>query len=229
MPVIVITGVSKRLGLALAEHFLALGYKVVGNIRSFNQATRALQSKGIDIVQCDLTIESEVTAFIQHIKTQYKQIDVLIHNASEWLPDQEPFKQTIESMMNIHAVVPYTMNMALTENLCANSNIIHITDYVANTGSDKHMAYAASKAALENLTLSFAKKLAPKTRVNAIAPALLKFNSGDSDEYKTKAKSKNILHKEGGFASAILSVEYLINNDFITGRILPLDGGRHLK
>ena len=54
----------------------------------------------------------------------------------------------------------------------AASDIIHITDYVVERGSDKHIAYAASKAALDNMTRSFARKLAPEIKVNAIAPSL---------------------------------------------------------
>ena len=52
----------------------------------------------------------------------------------------------------------------------AASDIIHFTDYVVERGSDKHIAYAASKAALDNMTRSFARKLAPEVKVNSIAP-----------------------------------------------------------
>ena len=91
------------------------------------------------------------------------------------------------------------------------------------------MAYAASKAALHNLTLSFAKRLAPKVKVNSIAPALLMFNDGDSDHYKEKARTKSLLEVVPGAQEAVKAMHYLMQSEYITGQTLHLDGGRHLK
>ncbi len=60
-------------------------------------------------------------------------------------------------------------------------------------GSDKHIAYAASKAALDNMTRSFARKLAPDVKVNAIAPALIMFNTGDDEAYRQQALTKSLM------------------------------------
>jgi dihydromonapterin reductase/dihydrofolate reductase len=57
---------------------------------------------------------------------------------------------------------------------------------VVERGSDKHIAYAASKAALDNMTRSFARKLAPEVKVNAIAPAMILFNESDDAEYASR-------------------------------------------
>ncbi len=70
------------------------------------------------------------------------------------------------------------------------ADIIHIGDYVSSRGSNKHIAYAASKAAQDNLTLSFAAKLAPKVKVNSVAPALLLFNEGDDDRLSGEAQRR---------------------------------------
>ena len=90
-------------------------------------------------------------------------------------------------MMNIHAKVPYLLNLALApllqNNATSHSDIIHLTDYVVEKGSPKHIAYAASKAALDNLTRSFSAKLAPKVKVNSVAPSLIIFNHDGQDIY----------------------------------------------
>jgi len=106
---------------------------------------------------------------------------------------------------------------------------LHITDQVATIGSFKHMAYAASKAALENLTFSMARDLAPAVKVNAIAPALIKFNDWDDAQYREKALQKSLLGIEPGEACFSETVLFLLQNNYITGRVIPLDGGRHLK
>jgi dihydromonapterin reductase/dihydrofolate reductase len=109
------------------------------------------------------------------------------------------------------------------------ADIIHISDFVASVGSEKHQAYAASKAALENLTFSQARLLAPKIKVNAIAPALLMFNQGDDDAYKQKALAKSLLGIEPGPGEVLATIQYLLQSRYVTGRVLALDGGRQLK
>ena len=135
-------------------------------------------------------------------------------------------------MMMVHAIAPYRINLALEDKLFnpnGKADIIHMTDYVQETGSEKHMAYAASKAALHNLTLSFAKKYAPNVKVNSIAPALLMFNEGDDDTYKQKALKKSLLETVPGAQEAVKAMLYLLNSEYVTGQTLHLNGGRHLK
>ena len=158
----------------------------------------------------------------------------MIHNASDWAQEKDNSNKhsLIERMMMIHAIAPYRINLALEKALCdceLQSDIIHMTDYVQETGSEKHMAYAASKAALHNLTLSFAKKLAPKVKVNSIAPALLMFNEDDDDAYKQKAIKKSLLELVPGAQEAVKAMNYLLDSDYMTGQTLHLNGGRHLK
>ena len=91
------------------------------------------------------------------------------------------------------------------------------------------MAYAASKAALENLTYSFARALAPNVKVNAIAPALLMFNQHDDEPYRQKALRKSLLQCEPGAEEMSNAVQYLLNSRYITGKVIALDGGRQLN
>lgn len=100
-------------------------------------------------------------------------------------------------MLQIHVNAPYLLNHALLDLLRghghAAGDIIHFTDYVVERGSDKHIAYAASKAALDNMTRSFARKLAPEVKVNAIAPAMILFNEDDDAEYRQQALNKSLM------------------------------------
>jgi len=111
----------------------------------------------------------------------------------------------------------------------AATDIIHLTDYVAERGSAKHVAYAASKAGLDNLTRSFAAMYAPRIKVNAIAPALLAFHPDDDAAYRRKARAKSALGRVPGFDVAWQSVRYLLDNPYLTGVTLPLDGGRGVR
>jgi dihydromonapterin reductase/dihydrofolate reductase len=246
MPKVVITGVGQRLGLYLADYFVDKQYQVVGTYRTERPSIERLRSKGAELYQVDFYQHLQTQKFITSVIENHDTVDCLIHNASDWHDDKDDldfsdYHQIFSNMMTIHAEVPYQLNLAfkslLTEHKLSSSSeyikqytdIIHISDYVAFKGSKKHVAYAASKAALENLTLSFAQRYSPHIKVNSIAPALLAFNEDDDDSYKVKARNKSLLQTEGSFAEAINTVEWLMNSQYVTGRTIHLDGGRHLN
>ncbi len=237
MRTILITGVSQRLGEYLADHFLANGDKVIGTYRTERKSISRLRDLGAELYQVDFYSEEQTLLFIDWVKEQNDKINCLIHNASDWSGDKgdlsySEYQDIFTRMMTIHAELPYQLNLAF-ESLLRGSeqqaDIIHITDYVAFKGSKKHIAYAASKAALENLTLSFAQRFAPAIKVNSIAPALLAFNEHDGEDYKIKARAKSLLQTEGSFQEALDATLMLMNSNYITGRVMHLDGGRHLK
>ena len=76
--------------------------------------------------------------------------------------------------------------------------------------------------------MSFSAKLSPKVKVNSIAPALIMFNENDSAEYREKALNKSLMRREGGLEEFSHAVNYLLESRYVTGRVLPMDGGRHL-
>ena len=136
-----------------------------------------------------------------------------------------------QTLFMLHMQAPMMINnacLALLDPACQ-TDIIHLTDDVARKGSAQHMAYCASKAGLENLTLSFAKRLAPKVKVNAIAPALIMFNDEDDPAYRERTLSKSALGIEPGPDAVYQSIRYLMDSSYITGTSLTLNGGRHLK
>ncbi|MCH2996987.1 SDR family oxidoreductase, partial [Listeria monocytogenes] len=75
----------------------------------------------------------------------------------------------------VHMLAPYLINLHCAELLERSqpADIVHLTDDVARKGSARRIAYCASKAGLDNLTLSFAARFAPRIKVNAISPALV--------------------------------------------------------
>ncbi|MCL1140507.1 dihydromonapterin reductase [Shewanella pneumatophori] len=231
---ILITGVGKRVGFYLAQHLSKSGYQVIGTYRTPRPELQQLEALEVQLLQCDFYDIQQTEQLIAKIKANNSSLRGIIHNASDWLPDSDSACSisTIEKMIRIHASTPYALNLALAPLLQNNplqfSDIIHITDYVVDKGSKKHAAYAASKAALQNLTLSFAAKYAPKIKVNSIAPAMLMFNPDDDDNYKTKALNKALIKQEGGEAEALRAVNYLLDSGYTTGQTLKIDGGRHL-
>ena len=183
----------------------------------------------------DFNNRDHVELLISVNKERHRPLRAIIHNASDCISDDAdlPVNEVIEAKMRVHANVPYELNHALAPLLadCSDphADIVHIGDYVSSRGSKQHIAYAASKAAQDNLTLSFAAMLAPKVNVNSLAPALLQFNEDDSEVDRERALSTGLMPREGGFDELQHAVDYLFASRYVTGRVLPVDGGRHLR
>ena len=230
---ILITGGGQRVGLAFARHCLARDTPVIVTYRTRRPAIESLEQAGACCLEADFATNAGVEAFIRALKARTGALRAIIHNASDWLPEsaERAPAEVMAAMMQIHAMAPYCINLACRELLEASdsgADIIHMTDYVVEKGSAKHIAYAASKAALDNLTRSFARLLAPRVQVNSIAPALLMFNDGDSPAYRQKALKKSLLGITPGEAAAVETLQFLLDNPYITGRGIALDGGRAL-
>lgn len=231
---VLITGATQRLGLAIANDLLSQAIPVIFTYRTPKASVDELVQKGAIAIEADFSTQAAIDRAIVEVKAACNGLSAIIHNASDWAPEttDEPDGSRITRMMMVHATAPYCMNKALTDYLNASngvSDIIHMTDFVQETGSEKHLAYAASKAALHNLTLSFSRALAPSIKVNSVAPSLLMFNDSDSQAYREKAQSKFLLEPAPGAEEAVRAVNYLLNSEYLTGQTLHLNGGRHLK
>lgn len=237
---ILITGVSQRLGYYCANALSQAGYQVVGTYRHYDRNQKnleALSAQGVKLIQADFSQEQGIADFIATIQQQYKQLRAIIHNASAWSKDSTELScseqfQLAQSLFNVHAIAPYQINLALEPLLNSTSittDIIHITDYVVNAGSDHHIAYAASKAAMDNMTKSFARRFAPAIKVNSVAPSLIMFNEHDDPTYRQRALSKSLLGIEPGPEVFLKTIEYLLDNPYITGQSILLEGGRSIR
>ena len=232
---LLITGVGKRVGLHLAHTFLDRGIPVIGTYRTTRASVTELEQKGAELYQCDFDDEAQIDALIENILRKHSSLRAIIHNASDWLADKAelPSAEIMRRMMQVHVSAPYQLNLALEPLLEASesshADIIHVGDYVSSRGSKKHIAYAASKAAQDNLTLSFAAKLAPRIKVNSLAPALVLFNPDDDEAYRRKALDKSLMQCEAGLDEFQHAIDYLLQSHYVTGRVLPMDGGRHLR
>ena len=241
---ILVTGGSQRLGLAIAQHLNSQEFKnpttlssssrlpkVIITYRREKPEVHELIEQGIVAIKADFATNKGITHFISELKKVTPALGGIVHNASDWDKEtpETDMAELFHKMMQVHASAPYQINFACKDMLVANANIIHMTDFVQDKGSAKHVAYAASKAALHNLTLSFASLLAPKVRVNSIAPSLLMFNDHDSPEYKQKALSKSVLGICPGAQEAVNAVDYIFKSTFLTAQVIHLNGGRNVK
>lgn len=228
---IIITGAGQRMGLALAQHFIAQrNHPVVFTYRHLKPGVETLLAQGAIGFQVDFNQPEAVPTMMAQLKKQVASVRALIHNASLWWPDSEP--QALQKQFDVHVRAPYELNQAclsLFENSSSKlKDIISISDARVLQGHPGKIAYMATKAALENMTLSFAQAYAPDIKVNAIAPALLSFHEHDSPAYRQARLERLLLPIEPGAQVLCQAIDYLMASPYSTGTILRLDGGSHL-
>jgi len=232
---ILITGGAQRLGRHCAERLVDDGHPVIISYRRERPELEALRARGIVTLAADFSTPAGIEAFIDRLKAETPALRAIVHNASAWAPDttSPEAAANFEWLFRIHMLAPYLINLQARSLLDACSepqrDIVHMTDYVVQKGSKKHAAYAATKAGLDNLTLSFAAMYAPTIQVNAIAPALIMLNEGDDEAYAQKARAKSAMQMIPGPGVIYQSLRYLLDNRYVTGVTLPVDGGRHLR
>ncbi|TBW11826.1 dihydromonapterin reductase [Azotobacter chroococcum subsp. isscasi] len=229
---ILITGASQRIGLYCAERLLDAGQPVIATFRSERPGLDRLRERGVPTLHADFADEAGILAFIERLKAHTDRLRAIVHNASEWLGEAPGAEaQTFQRLFSVHMLAPYLINLHCAELLERSSpaDIVHIGDDVTRKGSDRHIAYSASKAGLDNLTLSFAARLAPRVKVNGIAPALILFKPEDDAEYRTRTLARSALGIEPGAEAVYLGLRYLLDNPYVTGTTLTVNGGRHLK
>jgi len=229
---ILITGAGQRVGLHCAQRLLEDGHRVIFTYRSERPGVQNLRDLGAVALFADFSSEAAILAFINELKTHTDSLRAIVHNASEWLEETPGSEaEAFSRMLNVHMLAPYLINLHCADLLKRSTpaDIIHISDDVTRKGSSKHIGYCASKAGLDSLTLSFAARYAPAIKVNGIAPALLLFNPDDDAAYRAKALAKSALGIEPGSEVIYQSLRYLLDNPYVTGTTLTVNGGRHVK
>lgn len=229
-PTVLITGAAQRVGLHCAQRFAADGYRVLITCRQPRPQWQQQPLDGIEVLLADFSSVDGIEQLINTLRNRGIRLRALIHNASEWLNDEHE-AEALQAMFMVHMQAPYLLNLASEQLFDADGvgDIIHISDHVAQRGSARHIAYSASKAGMEALSRSFAARLAPRIKVNSIAPALIMFNDGDPQDYREKALAKSALGIEPGPEVVYQSIRYLMDNPYVTGTCLDLNGGRNLK
>ncbi len=232
-PVALITGAGRRFGFELAKALLEEGYRIFAHYNTSRDGIDELESRGAIGIQADLTNHQAVLALIATVKEQTNRLDLMVNNASVFVqnPAVDDDPKLLAAMFEVHVQAPYLLITQLREQLETSDNalVVNITDIYTDSPSTDYIAYCAAKAGLANLTLSFAKQLAPKVRVNGIQPGPILFLPEHDNEHKNSVLAQTPLKVEGGLQPMIQTVRFLRDNPFITGEFIKVDGGRALN
>ncbi|MES3007594.1 MAG: SDR family oxidoreductase [Pseudomonadota bacterium] len=249
--VAIVTGAGTGVGAATARLLASQGCHVVINYsRSADAAqevARACESLGVQALVCKANVASdtECRAMVEQALAKWGHVDIVVNNAGttkfcahDNLDGLEA--DDFQSIYAVNVIGPYQMIRAAATAMQGQEQggvVVNVASTAALTGIGSSVAYAASKGALVTMTLSLARALGPKIRINAVCPGFIQgdwLREGLGDAQYEAAKLHNERNAPLGVtacpdtvAEAIL--HFITGPQIVTGETLIVDGGRHLN
>jgi NAD(P)-dependent dehydrogenase (short-subunit alcohol dehydrogenase family) len=236
--VALITGSAKRIGRAIAVELSKRGARVGIHYRSSEpeaqETLQMVQDVGADgaLFQAELTDTLAVEQMFRDIAARFGRLDILVNSASVFSPStaDRTTPDQWDHQMNCNARAAFfaaQQAAALMVNR-GEGKIINLADVAGEVIWPAYFAYSVSKAALIAVNRGLAKAYAPHIQVNAIAPGPVLFPGHYTEDQKKSAIQRTLLKREGSPQDIVRAVIFLIENDYITGELIHVDGGRHL-
>ncbi len=236
--VVLITGAATRVGrqvaLYLAERGAHISFSYYLETEPWQQTLAEIEALGVKAMAMPVEIRdsAQIKQFVQKTVEHFGKIDVVINSASIWL--KAPFLEITEAdwdlAMDVNLKGPFLMAQAVAPYMLKQGNglVINITDLSAYQLWPGYAHHGVSKAGLAWLTKAMALELAPHIRVNAIAPGTVLLPENAPPEKVKWAIEKSVLQRVGSPEDVARMATFLIENDFTTGAVYFVDGGRSL-
>lgn len=232
-----ITGASKRIGKALTEHLAEKGWNVAIHYyyseKSALDLVASLSAKyphqKFAAFKANLEEVLEVAQLVPNVSSAFGNIDLLVNNASVF--DASYLKETTFELFDSQMVVNFKAPFFLIRDFasqCKKGNIVNLVDTRITSNKSNFAAYSLSKKALWELTKMAALELAPNIRVNAIAPGVSLPPEDKDENYLQKLAAGIPMKKPAGLEPIIDSLDYILQNNHLTGQLLFADGGENL-
>ncbi len=239
--VALVTGSGKRrVGNHIATALAARGYALVVHYRtSAAEATatvEALRAQGAEAVAlgADLTDEASVKTIVQKVLDQFGRVDVLVNAAAAW------HSKNLEAVTAADVRFYFETNTLSTFLCCQQvglamvkqvegGSIVNLGDWAVVRPYPNYAAYFPSKGSIPTLTRTMAVELGsrnPNVRVNAILPGPVLLPPDLPEAERQQAINATLVKREGKPENIVQAVLFLVDNDFVTGVCLPVDGGR---
>lgn len=227
-----ITGGASRLGRVIAEHLAENNIDLIihHSSRSRHDAKATREALGtqveVTLIERDLSDPAQLGSFFAGLAP----CDILINNAACFSESNiaELTRPQLLETLEVNALSPLRIAQQFSEQTTSGS-IINILDRYIYSAATAHAGYILSKHMLAKITELLAVELAPSIRVNAVAPGMVLPPDIDAKTYSPPATENTLLKRLGSPAHIVSTILFLIQNDFITGEILFVDGGERLQ
>jgi pteridine reductase len=226
--------VGKAIALALADAGadVAFSYNSSGDAAAETAAEIVAKGRRALALRTDQAQAAQVRALVDATVSQLGRLDVLVNSASLWrrTPWAELDEAAWDQLLDINLKGPFLCAKAAAPHLAAHGDgaIVNIVDLSEGVPFPNYMPHSAAKAGLWNLTQALAMELAPAVRVNAIAPGPVLPPPGYSEKQIAATARRTLVGRWGSPEDVARAVAFLVQAPYITGVLLPVDGGERL-
>jgi len=239
--VALITGGVRRIGAEIATTLHEAGFNLALHYRNSRAEAQALQAElnskradSVILIQADLHITKGLNSVIKSTTERFGRLDVVINNASSFYPTPvgEATEDNWDDLIGSNLKAPFFLAQAAAPALKkSNGCIVNIVDIHSERPLKEHPIYCMAKAGLAMMTKSLAKELGPEVRVNGVSPGAILWPENEMDELtQQRIVSRNFLKRQGQPSDIAQTVLFLTTQSpYITGQIIPVDGGRSLN
>jgi NAD(P)-dependent dehydrogenase (short-subunit alcohol dehydrogenase family) len=237
-PVVLVTGAAKRLGRAIALDLGAHGWSVAVHYNTSQagaeETVAALHQKGVHAaaINADLSMEDDAQRLILRVREAVGPLTALVNNASVFEMDtistmtRASWDKHIET--NLRAPLVLSQNFAEQLPHGTEGAIVNLLDQRVLKPTPQHLSYGVSKAGLHWLTVTLAQALAPRIRVNSVAPGPTLRNQRQSEAHFQRQQASTILGRGATPEDVAVATRYLLEAHAVTGQMIAVDGGQHL-
>lgn len=237
--VVLVTGAARRVGRAIAERLATAGCHVAVHYhRSADAALEvvaACRAQGVlaEAFEADLATVSGPEDLVGTVLARFQRLDVLVNNASsfEKMTLDEFRWDAWERTMRVNLTAPMALAFAARAALrAAQGRIVNLCDVATQRPWPDYLAYIVSKGGLDTLTQVLARSFAPEVNVVGVAPGVAEWPEHYDEALRARLLRRVPLGRAGSPADIAAAVHFLLaDGDYITGAILPVDGGRHIR
>jgi pteridine reductase len=236
--VALVTGAGQRVGRAIALGLAERGASILVHYRSSEDEAREtlddIRALGVraEAFRADLGQPEEIAALFEAVVRSFGRVDVLVNSASTFRLS-DVLDVTVEDwnrVMNVNLRAPFLCSQHAARLMLDGGSgvIVNIADIAGQVPWVRFPHHSVSKAGVVMLTKVFAKSLGPEVRVNAVVPGPVLKPEDMSDDRWERLGAMLPLRRTGDPGNVVQAVLALVENDFMTGAVLNVDGGDSL-
>jgi len=230
-----VTGAAKRIGAHVALHLARAGYQIALHYHHSKpeamSTAQAIYKTGVrcELFSCDLADEAQTRKLAPQVFKAFPNLNVLVNSASIFIPtkfgaaDLTLFK----THWDINFKAPYILTCEFAR-LVKRGQVINFIDANVAKYKTNYADYLMTKKALLEFTKMAAVQWGPRIRVNGISPGMILAPVNNQPDDRLKRARQIPLQKTGKPANILQSVQFLLENDYLTGQIITNDGGQNL-
>lgn len=236
---VLVTGAAKRLGRAIALDLAAAGWNVAVHYNTSDadavETANAIRAAGVGValLRADVSREDETQALVSRAREALGgPVTALINSASLFENDDwaNASRESWDKHMEVNLRAPFVLAQAFAKALPVEMHgaIVNVIDQRVLKPTPQFMTYSLSKAGLYWLNTTLAQALAPRIRVNAVAPGPTIINARQSEADFRRQREATVLGTGAEPADVCAAVRYLLSATAVTGEMIAVDGGQHL-